>query len=44
MIPQRMSRISLKIIIYIAVIIYMTAIKGEQNEKNNSIDDRGGNV
>ena len=39
MIPQRISRNSLKIIKYIAVIIYMTAIKGEQNDKSNSIDE-----
>ena len=43
-IPQRLSRNSLKIIKDIAVIIYMTAINGEQNDKSNSIDEteRGG--
>ena len=35
-----MLRNSLKIIKYIAVIIYMTAISGEQYDRNNSSSER----
>ena len=43
MIPHQMLDNFLKTIKNIAVIIYITAIKGEQNDKSSS-NDKGGNV